>query len=182
MAYITNIKTVAVIGAGVIGSGWAARALANGLDVIAWDPGAERRADPARQRRQCLAGAGARRPEARRQPEPPQVREDRRGMREGRRLHPGKRAGARGPEAQAARPDHPAPASRTRSSAPRPRACCRPTSTATPSTRTAAWSAIRSTRSICCRWSKWSKARRRRRTPPTPRRRSMPRIGMHPLK
>jgi carnitine 3-dehydrogenase len=38
MAYITNIKTVAVIGAGVIGSGWAARALANGLDVIAWDP------------------------------------------------------------------------------------------------------------------------------------------------
>src|SRR4029453_13864208 len=38
MAYITNIKTVAVIGAGVIGSGWAARALANGLDVIPWDP------------------------------------------------------------------------------------------------------------------------------------------------
>ena len=38
MAYITNIKTFAVIGAGVIGSGWAARALANGLDVIAWDP------------------------------------------------------------------------------------------------------------------------------------------------
>src|SRR4029450_3484137 len=38
MAYIPNIKTVAGIGAGVIGSGWAARALANGLDVIAWDP------------------------------------------------------------------------------------------------------------------------------------------------
>src|ERR671930_419783 len=38
MAYITNVKTFAVIGAGVIGSGWAARALANGLDVVAWDP------------------------------------------------------------------------------------------------------------------------------------------------
>lgn len=38
MAYITDIKTFAVLGAGVIGSGWAARALANGLDVVAWDP------------------------------------------------------------------------------------------------------------------------------------------------
>jgi carnitine 3-dehydrogenase len=36
---------IAVIGTGVIGSGWAARALANGLDVVAWDPapGAETR-------------------------------------------------------------------------------------------------------------------------------------------
>lgn len=36
---------MALIGTGVIGSGWAARALANGLDVIAWDPapGIERR-------------------------------------------------------------------------------------------------------------------------------------------
>lgn len=32
------VKTVAVVGAGVIGSGWAARCLAHGLDVIAWDP------------------------------------------------------------------------------------------------------------------------------------------------
>ncbi|HEU4827344.1 MAG TPA: 3-hydroxyacyl-CoA dehydrogenase NAD-binding domain-containing protein, partial [Dongiaceae bacterium] len=38
MAYITDIKTFAVIGAGVIGSGWAARALAHGLDVVATDP------------------------------------------------------------------------------------------------------------------------------------------------
>lgn len=38
MAYITSINTFAVIGAGVIGSGWAARALANGMDVVAWDP------------------------------------------------------------------------------------------------------------------------------------------------
>ena len=33
------IKTVAIIGTGVIGAGWAARCLAWGLDVVAWDPG-----------------------------------------------------------------------------------------------------------------------------------------------
>lgn len=33
-----SIAKVAVIGAGVIGAGWAARALARGLDVLAWDP------------------------------------------------------------------------------------------------------------------------------------------------
>jgi len=44
MAVITSIKTFAAIGAGVIGSGWVSRALAHGLDVIAWDPapGAEK--------------------------------------------------------------------------------------------------------------------------------------------
>lgn len=44
MAVITKIDTFAAIGAGVIGSGWVARALANGLDVLAWDPadGAQR--------------------------------------------------------------------------------------------------------------------------------------------
>jgi carnitine 3-dehydrogenase len=35
----TDIKTFAAIGAGVIGSGWVARALAHGLDVVVWDPG-----------------------------------------------------------------------------------------------------------------------------------------------
>ena len=30
-------KTLAIVGAGVIGAGWAARALARGLDVVAWD-------------------------------------------------------------------------------------------------------------------------------------------------
>ena len=35
---IENIGRVAIVGAGVIGSGWAARCLAHGLDVIAWDP------------------------------------------------------------------------------------------------------------------------------------------------
>jgi carnitine 3-dehydrogenase len=38
MSIITDIKTFAALGVGVIGSGWVARALANGLDVVAWDP------------------------------------------------------------------------------------------------------------------------------------------------
>ncbi|RRV10164.1 L-carnitine dehydrogenase [Pseudomonas sp. v388] len=38
MAYLTEIKTFAALGSGVIGSGWVARALAHGLDVVAWDP------------------------------------------------------------------------------------------------------------------------------------------------
>jgi len=33
-----TIKTFGIAGAGVIGAGWAARALARGLDVLAWDP------------------------------------------------------------------------------------------------------------------------------------------------
>ncbi|MDE0178081.1 MAG: L-carnitine dehydrogenase [Gammaproteobacteria bacterium] len=32
-----RVETLAVIGAGVIGAGWTARALAKGLDVVAWD-------------------------------------------------------------------------------------------------------------------------------------------------
>ena len=32
------VERVAVVGAGVIGSGWAARFLGAGLDVAAWDP------------------------------------------------------------------------------------------------------------------------------------------------
>ena len=38
-------RRVALVGTGVIGAGWAARCLARGLDVTAWDPGpdAERR-------------------------------------------------------------------------------------------------------------------------------------------
>lgn len=38
MSFVTEIKTFAALGSGVIGSGWVARALANGLDVVAWDP------------------------------------------------------------------------------------------------------------------------------------------------
>lgn len=33
-----EIRTFGIVGGGVIGSGWAARALARGLDVVAWDP------------------------------------------------------------------------------------------------------------------------------------------------
>jgi carnitine 3-dehydrogenase len=40
MTFNTNIKLFAALGTGVIGSGWIARALANGMDVIAWDPAA----------------------------------------------------------------------------------------------------------------------------------------------
>lgn len=36
---MAEVKTLGVVGAGVIGAGWAARALARGLDVSAWDPG-----------------------------------------------------------------------------------------------------------------------------------------------
>jgi carnitine 3-dehydrogenase len=45
MNWTTDIKTFAAIGTGVIGGGWVARALANGLDVRVWDPApdAERR-------------------------------------------------------------------------------------------------------------------------------------------
>ena len=35
---MSTIQTVGVIGCGVIGAGWATRYLAQGLDVIAWDP------------------------------------------------------------------------------------------------------------------------------------------------
>jgi carnitine 3-dehydrogenase len=40
MAFLdaSEIKTVGIVGGGVIGSGWAARCLAHGLDVIATDP------------------------------------------------------------------------------------------------------------------------------------------------
>ncbi|SFQ08698.1 L-carnitine dehydrogenase [Pseudomonas borbori] len=38
MPFVTDIKTFAALGTGVIGAGWIARALAHGLDVIAWDP------------------------------------------------------------------------------------------------------------------------------------------------
>ena len=39
MSFTTGIRTFAVLSTGVIGAGWAARALAHGLNVVAWDPG-----------------------------------------------------------------------------------------------------------------------------------------------
>lgn len=38
---MTEIKCFGLVGGGVIGAGWAARALARGLDVVAWDPAPE---------------------------------------------------------------------------------------------------------------------------------------------
>ena len=38
MSFVTEVKIFAALGSGVIGSGWVARALANALDVVAWDP------------------------------------------------------------------------------------------------------------------------------------------------
>jgi carnitine 3-dehydrogenase len=38
MSSPSSIKTVGIVGGGVIGSGWAARCLAHGLDIIATDP------------------------------------------------------------------------------------------------------------------------------------------------
>ena len=37
----SEVRKVAVVGTGVIGAGWAARCLARGLEVVAWDPGPE---------------------------------------------------------------------------------------------------------------------------------------------
>ena len=38
MGFVTETRTFAALGSGVIGSGWVARALAHGLDGVAWDP------------------------------------------------------------------------------------------------------------------------------------------------
>ena len=35
---IGDARTIGVVGTGVIGTGWAVRALSRGLDVLAWDP------------------------------------------------------------------------------------------------------------------------------------------------
>ncbi len=34
----TDVNTIGLVGTGVIGAGWAARCLAHGMDVVAWDP------------------------------------------------------------------------------------------------------------------------------------------------
>ena len=39
-----TVSTFGIVGTGIIGAGWAARALASGLDVVAYDPGADAKA------------------------------------------------------------------------------------------------------------------------------------------
>ena len=62
------IERVAVVGAGVIGSGWAARFLGAGLDVAAWDPAPDAAEQGARGHRRRLAGDEPARARARREP------------------------------------------------------------------------------------------------------------------
>ena len=38
---MSEIKTAAIIGGGVIGGGWAARLIENGIDVTVFDPAAD---------------------------------------------------------------------------------------------------------------------------------------------
>src|SRR4051794_15308367 len=65
-----EVRTVAVVGTGVIGAGWAAHFLRTGYDVVAWDPGpgARERLDdlvdtawPALERLGIAPGAGRQR-------------------------------------------------------------------------------------------------------------------------
>ena len=39
-----TVSTFGIVGTGIIGAGWAARALASGLDVLAYDPGVDAKA------------------------------------------------------------------------------------------------------------------------------------------
>jgi carnitine 3-dehydrogenase len=63
-----DIRTIGIVGTGVIGAGWVARCLAHGLDVVAWDPAANAEAQlrakvenawPALQRTGLAASADA---------------------------------------------------------------------------------------------------------------------------
>ena len=56
MSYNKPIHRIAIVGTGVIGASWAAQYLARGFDVVATDPGAERRSQPAQIRGRGVAG------------------------------------------------------------------------------------------------------------------------------
>ena len=102
------IDKAAAIGGGVIGAGWVARLLLNGIDVSIYDP------DPEASRKVGEVMKGARR--AYKQMLPDGLPKEGKltfaktiaEAVEGRRLHPGKRAGAARPEAQGAGRDRPA--------------------------------------------------------------------------
>ena len=107
--------SAAVVGGGVIGGGWAARLVQNGIDVAVYDPDPEaerkigevlaHRRPRLRQAHQCAAQTrrGALRFAA-----------SDRGGGARRRLHPGERAGAAGAEAKTLRRDRPPRAAATR--------------------------------------------------------------------
>ena len=119
-------ESVGLLGGGVIGGGWAARFLLNGVDVAALRPRPRGRAQGRRGARRTRAaptrGSTSRRCRRR----AADVRGYARGGGRGRRLRPGERARAARPQARAARRDR-AAAPPTSSSAPRRRGSCRPT-------------------------------------------------------
>jgi len=161
MSFITEIKTFAALGSGVIGSGWVSRALAHGLDVIAWDPapGAE-----AALRKRVANAWGA----LEKQGLAPGASQDRLRfvatieecvkdadfIQESAPERLELKLELHGKISAAAKPNALIGSSTS--------ACCPANSTKAPPTRSAAWSVTRSTRCTCCRWWKWSAAR----TPP----------------
>jgi carnitine 3-dehydrogenase len=156
MPFITEIKTFAALGSGVIGSGWVARALAHGLDVVAWDPapGAEPRCanvSPTPGRRwKTRPGPGASQDRLKFVATIEECVRDADFIQESAPERLDLKLDLHAKISAAAKP--------TPSSAPALRACCPASSTSRPPTLNAAWSATRSTRCTCCRWWKSSAA------------------------
>ena len=164
MAFVTDIKTFAALGSGVIGSGWVARALAHGLDVVAWDPAPGAEAQLRARIAKCWDALERKGLAARRLEGPAALRRHDRGVRARRRLHPGKRARDAEPQARPAREDQRRRAARRADRLVDIRPAAIASSMPVQPGPSAASSAIRSTRSTCCRWSRWSAARRPRQT------------------
>ena len=102
-----DVRKVALVGGGVIGAGWAARLIENGLDVVMCDP------DPEVERKVGEVLANADRAYAKLTMAPRgrrgsiSLHQRRRGGGRGRRLRPGERARARGAQDPAVRADRP---------------------------------------------------------------------------
>ena len=111
---MTSITKAAVVGGGVIGGGWAARLVLNGIDVAIFDP------DPEAERKIGEVLALADRAFAKLTYAPPgrrgalTLREERGGSGGRSGVHPGERAGAAGAEAETVRRDRRACAARMR--------------------------------------------------------------------
>ena len=108
------VRKAAIVGGGVIGGGWAARLVLNGIDVAVYDP------DPQAERKIGEVMALADRAFAKLTNAPQTRRGALRFAKSvaeavrGRGLHPGERAGAAGAEAKTLRRDRPACAEQTR--------------------------------------------------------------------